>query len=157
MSAYSCKNEEMKAPAEPKPYNAPAFSLTDLSGKQVLLSEFKGKPLLLNFWASWCVPCRAEMPELQNLHDARKDSGLVVLEVNFKETRDTAEKFATKNGLTFRILLDEHGAAARDFQLFGLPTTYFIDRAGVIRHSYMGEMTKEIINAGLKTIAVQEY
>lgn len=153
----ACNKEGMKAPEEPKPYAAPSFTLTDLSGKQVSLAEYKGKPVVLNFWASWCVPCKAEMPELQKLRDARKNSGLEVLAVNFKESPETAAAFAKKGGFSLTFLLDEKGKTASEYQVFGLPTTYFLDGAGLIRHNYMGEMTKEIINGGLKKISVEEY
>ncbi len=153
----SCKKEEMQAPPKEKPAAAAPLSLPDLSGKTVSLADFKGKPVVLNMWASWCVPCRAEMPELEKMYEARKSSGLVVIAVNFKESNDTATKFVAKNGLTFTVLLDEHGVIEKDYQLFGLPTTYFIDKSGIIQHTYMGEMTKEIINQGLKTIGVEQY
>lgn len=153
----SCERDEMKAPPEPKPYSAPPFSLTDLSGKAVSLADYKGKPLIINFWATWCPPCKAEMPELQRARDARKDAGLEVLAINFKEKPETAADFVRKNGYSMAFLLDELGVAGKDYQVFGLPTSYFVDRSGTIRHTYHGDMTREIINDGLKKISVEEY
>ncbi len=157
LPAYSCKKEEMKAAPAAKPLPAPPFTLANLSGKQVSLAEYKGKPLLINVWATWCAPCIAELPELQNVQNARKDEGLVVLEINYKEPRDPVAAFMKKNGYTLEVLLDENGEIARDYQMFGLPTSYFVDRAGVIQYTYMGDMTKEIINDGLKKISVDPY
>lgn len=156
LPVYSCKKEEMKAAPEAKPLPAPAFTLANLAGKQVSLTEYKGKPLLINIWATWCAPCLAELPELQNVQNARKDV-LTVLEINYKESHDTVATFIKKNGYTLEVLLDEKGEIGRDYQMFGLPTSYFVDRAGVIQHTYLGDMTKEIINDGLKKIAVDPY
>ncbi|MBI5637259.1 MAG: TlpA family protein disulfide reductase [Nitrospinae bacterium] len=157
LPAYSCKKEEMKPAPAAKPLPAPPFTLANLAGKQVSLAEYKGKPLLINIWATWCAPCIAELPELQNVQNARKDAGLTVLEINYKEPRDPVAAFIKKNGYTLEVLLDEKGDVGRDYQMFGLPTSYFVDRAGVIQHTYMGDMTKEIINDGLKKISVEPY
>lgn len=156
LPVYSCNKEEMKAAPVAKPAPAPSFTVTNLEGKQVSLADYKGKPLLINIWATWCAPCVAELPELQNLHDARKDV-LTVLEINYKEPHDTVAAFIKNNGYTLEVLLDEKGDIGRDYQMFGLPTSYFVDSAGVIQHTYMGDMTKEIINDGLKKIAVSPY
>ncbi len=156
LPVYACKKEEMKAAPEPKPQPAPAFALTNLAGKQVSLADYKGKPLLINIWATWCAPCVAELPELQNLQNARKDV-LTLLEINYKEPGEAVATFIKKNNYTMEVLLDEKGDVGRDYQMFGLPTSYFVDRNGVIQHTYMGDMTKEIINDGLKKISVAPY
>lgn len=151
----SCQREEMKPPPAIKPYNAPPTTLNDLSGKPVAFSSFKGKPVMVNFWATWCVPCVAEMKDIERLYEQRRDSGLVILAVNYKEPPDIVGQFLRKHDLKFSVVLDEFGIAANDFQVFGLPTTYFIDKNNVIQYSYMGQMTREIINMGLKTIGVE--
>lgn len=156
LPVHACNKEEMKATPEAKPLPAPPFTLSNLAGKQVSLAEYKGKPLLINVWATWCAPCVAELPELQNLHNARKDV-LTLLEINYKEPRDLVTAFIKKNNYTMDVLLDEKGDVGRDYQMFGLPTSYFVDRAGVIQYTYMGDMTKEIINDGLKKISVDPY
>lgn len=153
----SCNKEEMKPAPEAKPAPAPPFTLANLSGKQVSLADFKGKPLIVNVWATWCHPCLNELPELQNVQNVRKDAGLVVLEINYKEPHDPVADFIKKNNYTFEVLLDEKGNISANYQMFGLPTSYFVDRAGVIQYTYMGEMTKEIINDGLKKISVAPY
>lgn len=147
--------EEMEAPPKTEPVAAPQFSLPNLLGKQVSMSDFHNKPVMINFWATWCVPCRNEMPEIERVYLLRRDYGLVVLAINLKESRDVIEKYLKKNDFSFQILMDEAGNVSDKFQLFGLPTTYFIDKEGIIQYSYMGEMTKEIINTGLKAISVK--
>lgn len=153
---YSCHKEEMKAAPKPKPMPAPAFTIANLTGKQVSLADYKGKPLLINIWATWCAPCVAELPELQHLHESRKDT-LTLVEINYKEPHDTVAAFIKDNNYTMDVLLDEKGDVGQEYQMFGLPTSYFVDSAGVIQHIYMGDMTKEIINDGLKKIGVAPY
>lgn len=157
LPVYSCDKGEMKPAPEAKPVAAPPFTLANLSGKQVSLAEYRGRPVVINIWATWCHPCLNELPELQNLQDARKDAGLAVLEINYKEQREPVAAFIKKNNYAFEVLLDEKGTLAEKYQMFGLPTSYFVDRAGVIQYTYMGEMTKEIINDGLKKISVEQY
>lgn len=149
------KGEKMETPPSIKPEKAPQFNLPNLSGKQVSLSDFQNRPVMVNFWATWCVPCRNEMPEIENVYRLRKDEGLEVLAINLKESKEVVEEYVKNNGFSFQILLDKTGEVSDKFQLFGLPTTYFIDKKGVIQYSYMGEMTKEIINTGLKAISVK--
>lgn len=153
----SCKKGEMKPVPAAKPSAAPAFTLANLAGKQVSLADYKGRPVLINVWATWCHPCLDELPELQNLQNARKEAGLAVLEINYKEPREPVAAFIKKNNYTLEVLLDEEGNISRDYQMFGLPTSYFVDRAGMIQYTYMGDMTREIINDGLKKIAVDPY
>lgn len=150
----SCTQVEMKAPPAKKPYPAPAFTLSDLSGKDITLSGYKGKPVVINFWATWCIPCRNEMPELEKLYRERKAEGLEVVLVNVKESLSVVDKYINKNGFTFKVLLDSKGDTYRAYQVFGLPSTYFIDKEGTIRYSYMGELTWGITKMGLKSIGV---
>jgi thiol-disulfide isomerase/thioredoxin len=147
--------EKMEVPLKTEPTVAPQFTLPNLYGQQVSLSDFHNKPVMVNFWATWCVPCRNEMPEIENVYRMRQDYGLEVLAINLKESKDIVEKYVKNNDFSFQILLDEAGEVSDEFQLFGLPTTYFIDKEGVIQYSYMGEMTGEIINTGLKAISVK--
>jgi thiol-disulfide isomerase/thioredoxin len=150
----SCEKVEMKAPPPIKPYPAPALTLSDLAGKDITLASFKGKPVVVNFWATWCIPCRNEMPELEKLHRERKSEGLEVLLVNVKESKEVVEKYISENGFTFKVFLDTDGDIYRAFQVFGLPSTFFIDSKGIVRYSYMGELTWGITKMGLKSIGV---
>jgi len=109
---------------------APDFSLEDLSGKRLSLKDLKGKVVFLNFWATWCVPCRQEMPFMEALHREFKDRGLEVVAVNFREDRKTAQKFFAELGLTFRALLDLDGGVSNEYGAWSLPLTYVINRKG---------------------------
>ncbi|HLC40786.1 MAG TPA: TlpA disulfide reductase family protein [Methylomirabilota bacterium] len=107
----------------------PDFSLQDLDGKTVTLKEFRGKVVFLNFWATWCPPCREEMPAMQKIYTELQDKGLVMLAVNFMETPNTIRPFVKEHKLTFPILLDS-GTVMVSFGVLGLPATYLIDRQG---------------------------
>jgi peroxiredoxin len=128
--------------AEEKPqvgFLAPDFALFALSSASpVKLSDFRGKTVLLDFWASWCPPCRREMPALQKLYGAFKDRGLEIVAVSIDTTRSDVAEFATTQGLTFPILLDLDHVAARMYRVAGIPTHYLIDRGGVIRVRAVG-------------------
>jgi peroxiredoxin len=120
---------------------APALILTDEEGKKTWrLSELRGKVVLVNFWATWCPPCRKELPSMERLWRQFKDAGLVVLGVNVGETGD--EVFAFSNGLetplTFPLLLDEESRVAQSWPVTGLPTTYLVDKQGRIAFRAIG-------------------
>ncbi|MFQ5433281.1 MAG: peroxiredoxin family protein [Anaerolineae bacterium] len=116
-------------------FPAPDFTLDTLEGSRITLSDLRGSVVIVNLWASWCPPCRAEMPAIEQIYQENKAQGLEVLAVNttFQDSESTAAKFARDFGLTFPILLDRDGSVSRRYQLQALPTTYFIDRQGVIR------------------------
>jgi len=105
--------------------SAPDFTLNDINGKKVNLSEFKGKAVLLNFWATWCGPCRAEMPSLNNLYNEYKDKDFVVLAVSVDTSEKPVKSFARELKLTFPILMDKDKAVSFDeYAVLGLPTTF---------------------------------
>ena len=110
---------------------APDFTLEDLSGNRMSLHDFKGKVVFLNFWATWCIPCREEMPQMEKLYREFKDQGLEVVAVNFREDKPTVKKFVEKLGLTFRILLDPDGGVSNEYGAWALPLSYFVDRKGI--------------------------
>lgn len=149
-----CEAKEMEAPPRPDPRPAAKVTLESISGRMVSISDFKGRPLIVNFWASWCAPCVEEMPRFEKTYKTWKDKGLEIVAINLKESRDVAEEFMKKNGYSFTTLLDEDGEASDEFQVFGLPTTFFIDREGIIRYSHMGKVTPEILLAGLEAISL---
>ena len=142
----------MDAPPKQQPRPAPSLALPRLGGGELSIQSLRGKPALVNFWATWCVPCLKEMPEIERLYQAKKGDGFAVAMINVKETAATVESFIAGHGYTFPVLLDEKGEAVERFQVFGLPTTVFIDRDGVIRFTYMGELTREILYMGYHEI-----
>ena len=134
---------------------APDFRLTDLDGKVVMLSDFRGKTVVLNFWASWCPPCREEMPEFQELWDERGSEGsddLVVLAVNFlrDDTVGAATSFIEGNDFTFPVIFDTtRGDVATRYGVRGLPATFFIDRNGIVRTTALGPVFGNLLETGV--------
>jgi peroxiredoxin len=109
---------------------APDFTLPNIDGQQVFLQQYRGKVVFLNFWATWCIPCREEMPALEQLHQKYQSEGLAVLAVNLKESAEQVKAFFQKHALSFPSLLDHHGSVFRDYLVVGMPTTYLIGRDG---------------------------
>jgi peroxiredoxin len=129
------------APAPVVGAPAPDFSLQDLQGNTVRLADLQGQVVAVNFWATWCGPCRLEMPLLQARYDALKDKGFTVLAVNLDEPREDAAAFASGLSLTFPVLLDP-GAQVNDlYRVRGYPTTFFVDREGRIDREHVGIMS----------------
>ena len=127
-------------PSPREGFSAPDFTLDLLDGGQVTLSDLRGKAVLINFWATWCPPCRAEMPAIERVYRSHKDLGLEVLAVNTTNQDDqaAAAAFVEELELTFPVPLDRTGAVSASYNLRGLPSTYFIDRQGVIRSVVVG-------------------
>ena len=116
------------------------FQLEDLDGNSVALNDFYGKPILLNFWATWCNPCREEIPLLQTIYgDSRwQDEDLVILAVDIGEKKTTVKDFVEQYGISFTVLLDAEREVSMQYFVRGVPTTYFIDRKGVIQSVTIG-------------------
>lgn len=134
---------------------APDFTLLDVNGNVVGLSDFRGKTVVMNAWATWCPPCRKEFPELVELYDNNKDRGLVVLGLNLQEPPQQVRKFANDYGATFPIVLDVDADVAGQYRLLGLPTTWFIDSEGILRAQQVGVLTKKIIAGKLDETGFQ--
>ncbi|WP_160318392.1 TlpA family protein disulfide reductase [Levilinea saccharolytica] len=130
------------------------FELTRLDGEKVRLSDFRGMPVVINFWASWCEPCKKEMPVFQAVFSERPEE-FVILAVNPEEGRETAEEFAESVGLTFPILLDENKEMQKQLMVRGLPTTFFVDAEGVLRAQHVGELNRQLFTDYLAKIGVQ--
>jgi len=135
-----------------KGHPAPDFTLQTMTGEPLALSDLRGKAVVLNFWATWCPPCRAEMPELQAAYTAYAPGGLVVLGVNQAEDRATVRAFLDELGLTFPVVLDTQYEVADRYSVNSLPTTFFIDRDGVIRDIVVGQMNAAVLSEHIKTI-----
>lgn len=116
----------------------PDFKLSTLDGRTVSLRDFRGSPVMLNFWASWCPPCRYEMPFFQQIWEEWHGKGLVILAMNIGETAATAQKFMDDSGFTFPVLLDSDQDVALNYNIRSIPTTFFLDEAGVIRDMKIG-------------------
>lgn len=129
-----------KIPAPQAGFLAPDFTLETLSGETVTLSSLRGKVVLLNIWASWCPPCRAEMPAMQRVWEEYQAQGVVVLAVNStaQDTLADAQRFVSDYGLTFPIPLDRSGEVTRLYRVSSLPTSFFIGADGVIREVVIG-------------------
>ncbi len=112
------------------PIEATDFSLKDLDNKKVSLKSYRGKVVMLNFWATWCTPCRLEMPSMEKLHRQFKDKGLVILAVSAGEKSAGVTAFVKEYRLTFPALLDTEQEVAEEYQVWALPTTYFINAEG---------------------------
>ena len=129
---------------------APAFSLPDLTDptRTLSLSQFRGRPVLVNFWASWCVPCRKEMPLLEAAY-RRVHGRVVFLGVDTNDTRSAALSFLRQTGVTYPSAYDPHGTAATAYGLFGLPTTVFVAPDGKILERHVGALSSDTLTAGI--------
>lgn len=124
------------------------------SSTHVNLSKYRGKAVLLNFWATWCPPCEAEMPLLEQTAQAYPDQ-LIVLGVNNQEDDQTVNAFIAQHGITFPIALDTSGMVADQYFARNFPTTYFVDDQGILRAQHLGALTPETLIRYLKTIGIQ--
>lgn len=128
---------------------APDFELQSLTGETVKLSDFRGEKVMVNFWATWCPPCRAEMPDMQRFYE---DTDIVILAVNLTETtteRNHVPRFVDEYGLTFPVLLDENLIAATLYRIQPIPTSYLINSDGTIHNMAFGALNYELM--------IQEY
>jgi peroxiredoxin len=127
-------NASNGAPAPAPGRTAPDFQLQDLDGQAVSLSGLLGKPVMVNFWATWCGPCRQEMPFIQEVYNDPEwaEAGLVILAVNIGQSPEVVREFMDDNGLTFTVLLDTKSEVAEMYNVSGIPTTYFVDKNGII-------------------------
>jgi peroxiredoxin len=111
---------------------APDFNLPNIDGQQVSLQQYRGKVVFLNFWATWCIPCREEMPALERLHQTYHTRDLAIISIDLKESADQVKTFFQKHSLSFPALLDQNGSVFRDYLVAGMPTTYLINRDGTL-------------------------
>lgn len=117
---------------------APDFTLETLNGPNLRLEEYRGQVVLLNFWASWCGPCRQEMPILDRIHQRYEDTGFAVLGVNVEGEKAPAQKIVDKTNVTFPVLIDAKQKVSEVYNLEAMPTTVVIDRDGVVRYIHRG-------------------
>ncbi len=130
---------------------APDFSVLGLDDRSVSLSEWRGRPVLINFWATWCGPCEIEMPTLQEAHQAHKEDGLIVLAVAVDDTEANVRRFFEERDLTIQPLMDD-GSVSRAYQVFGLPTSFFVSEEGTIAAVHTGLLTKDRLEGYLSAL-----
>jgi cytochrome c biogenesis protein CcmG, thiol:disulfide interchange protein DsbE len=134
---------------------APDFTLDLLEGGQVTLSDLRGRPVVLNVWATWCGPCREEMPAIERVYRSYKELGLVVIGLNLtsQDFEQAVFAFVQELGLTFPIALDRDGSVGDRYRPLGLPTTYFIDSQGVIQSVVVGgPMSESLIQSKVEAL-----
>lgn len=134
---------------------APDFELKTLDGKQAKLSDYRGKKVILNFWATWCPPCRAEIPDMEKFYSSYKDKGIVILGVNLTQTEKSQSDvgdFAKSYGITYPVVLDAENSVAGVYQVSAIPTSYIIDSQGIISEKVVGPMDFETMKDMLASI-----
>jgi len=142
-------------PAPREGFLAPDFTLQTLSGETITLSDLRGQAVLVNLWATWCPPCRAEMPAMQRLYDEYEDQGFVVLAVNmtYQDNSAAIQPFVQEHALSFPILLEETGNVASKYELRSLPSSFFIDREGFIQEVVIGgPMSEALLRTRIESI-----
>jgi cytochrome c biogenesis protein CcmG/thiol:disulfide interchange protein DsbE len=131
---------------------APAFSLTLLDGSQVALRDLRGQVVVLNFWASWCDPCRREAPDLQQVWEQYQDQGVAFVGITFQDARDASRAFFETFGLTYANGIDERGRISRAYGVVAVPETFIVDRDGTIAVVHVGEVQAETIVQDLEEL-----
>lgn len=154
-------NVENEAPNEQTPeedediiIEAPDFTLKNLQGEEVSLSDYRGKIVLINFWATWCTWCDKEMPDLQRLDNENDD--LVVLAVDVMEDKKKVEKYIEEGKYEFEVVLDEDGEVSQTYLVSGFPTSYFVDKDGILLGGVPGAMTYDDMVRILESIRGEE-
>ena len=147
LAVQACTPSSASAVSVGKP--APDFTLVDLEGNQISLSDFRGETVFVNFWATWCPPCRAEMPEIEAIYQEYKDKGVVVIGVDIQETKEEVLQYIQEGGYSWTFVLDTTGEVTTNYQITGIPSSFFIDREGIIRAMNIGAITKRAMEANL--------
>lgn len=137
------------AHAQPSP--APTFTLMGLDGRTHTLADYRGRAVVLNFWATWCLPCRAEIPDLES-ESRRHRADVVVLGVDWKESAQAARSFVTEIGATYPVLLDSDGVAYAAYRVDGLPQTFFIDSQGRVLGARQGIVSRARLDAEIAAL-----
>lgn len=144
-------NDPRALPSVLEGREAPAFTLTDLEGRTWSLEALEGRPVVLNFWATWCAPCKVEHPLL--LDSARRHPEVQFLGIVYGDEEAPVRRYLASAGSAYPILLDENNRTAIDFGVGGVPETFFVDRRGVIVHKHSGALTPGILREKLEEIS----
>jgi peroxiredoxin len=129
---------------------APPFTLTRPNGNTLRLSDYAGSRVIVNFWATWCEPCKVEMPELQRLYDQNRDEGLRVIGINLGESPQAVQRWIDDFNLTFDIVIDTDGAVTLLYRVLGQPSTYILNPSGIITHIFYGPVDFATLSAAIK-------
>ena len=131
---------------------APDFVIHLPDGSSTSLTAYRGQPVVINFWATWCPPCREEMPELARAYERYREQGLVVLAINDAEAHDQVAAFLQESNLNLPMIIDPQGEVMRAYKTNALPSTFFIDRRGIVQVRWIGVLTPDILEQHLRTI-----
>jgi len=142
-STASASVQDFSAVPAEVDYAAPELILEDLAGNEVSLKDHLGSVVLVNLWATWCPPCKEEMPTLQTFYEKYKDKGFVLIAIDQEETREVVQPFVEEYGLTFPVWLDIDWLAQKEFNTSNLPSSYVIDRSGRVRLMWIGGISKK--------------
>jgi len=126
-------------------YAAPELNLVDMAGDNVSLQNYVGSVVLVNLWATWCPPCKEEMPALQSFYERHKSDGFILVGINQEETPEVVRPFVADFGLTFPIWLDENYLTQREFNTLSLPSSFVIDRGGQVRLMWVGAVSEKFL------------
>lgn len=127
--------------------------LTGLDGREVRIADFRGRPLWVFFWATWCPPCQQETPDVRDAFEAHRDEGLLVLAIDIQEPVEVVSDYVELYDLRYTIGIDTDGTIMATYGVFGLPTHYFIDRDGLIRDRYFGPLSREAMEERIRLIS----
>lgn len=140
--AFPASTSDLSAVPAEMDFPAPQLNLTTLDGSPVSLFDYRGQVVLVNLWATWCAPCRQEMPTLQAFYDQYKEKGFVLVAINQEEKREVVQPFIEEFKLTFPVWLDLDYQAQKDFKTMNLPSSYVIDRDGQVKLMWIGSISK---------------
>jgi peroxiredoxin len=136
-------------------YPAPELELTNLDGARSSLKDYLGSVILVNMWATWCPPCKAEMPTLQDFYEKHREEGFILIGINDGDTLDVVAPFAKEYGLTFPVWLDADHSAGQAFKAMSLPSSFVIDRAGTVRLSWVGAISAGVLEKNVTPIITE--
>lgn len=136
---------------------APEFSIPSYQGDQVVLSDIRGRPVVINFWASWCPPCRAESAMLESLWREYESAGIYFLGVNIQDSREAAEAYIEEFGITFVNGVDRDGRVSIDYGVIGLPATFFVNGEGVIVGRWVGAMSEQDLRGWVNDLLEKSF
>ena len=133
---------------------APDFTLEDLDGNEVALSDHRGEVVLINFWATWCPPCRVEMPDMEAVYRAHHDDGFEILGVDQREPKELVEEFVTERGFSWIFLLDQDFEVSEEYAATSIPRSILVDRDGTVAHVWRGTLTRSQLEQQLEHLGI---